>query len=51
MQQILVVYYSQSGQLKDIVNQFVAPFQSAGIGIDFYSIEMEESFPFPWTIP
>ena len=49
MQQILVVYYSQSGQLKDIVNQFVAPFQSAGIGIDFYSIEMEESFPFPWT--
>ena len=39
MQQILVVYYSQSGQLKDIVNQFVAPFQSAGIGIDFYSMK------------
>ena len=49
MQQILVVFYSQSGQLKDIVNQFVAPFQSLGIGVDFYSIETEESFPFPWT--
>ena len=50
MERILVVYYSQSGQLKQIVDHFVAPFiGAAGISVDYYEIEMETPFPFPWN--
>ena len=49
MERILVVYYSQSGQLKQIVDHFVAPFIGAGISVDYYEIEMETPFPFPWN--
>ena len=49
MERILVVYYSQSGQLKQIVDHFVAPFVGAGISVDYYEIEMETPFPFPWN--
>ena len=49
MERILVVYYSQSGQLKQIVDHFVTPFVGAGISVDYYEIEMETPFPFPWN--
>ena len=49
MKRILVIYYTQSGQLKEIADNFVAPFQKKGVEVDFYQIEMEIPFPFPWT--
>lgn len=49
MKRILVIYYTQSGQLKEIADNFVAPFQKQGIPIDFYEIQMETPYPFPWT--
>ena len=49
MKRILVIYYTQSGQLKEIADNFVAPFQKKGVEVDFYQIEMETPFPFPWT--
>lgn len=44
---ILVLYYSQSGQLKDILDHLTAPIQADAI-IDFVQIEPEIPFPFPW---
>ena len=49
MERILVIYYSQSGQLKQIADHFAAPFTRAGILVDFYEIEMETPYPFPWN--
>ena len=49
MKRILVIYYTQSGQLKKIADNFVTPFQKKGVEVDFYQIEMEIPFPFPWT--
>lgn len=49
MKRILVIYYTQSGQLKEIADNFVAPFQKQGILVDFYEIQMETPYPFPWT--
>ena len=49
MKRILVIYYTQSGQLKEIADNFVAPFQKQEIPGDFYEIQMETPYPFPWT--
>ena len=47
---VLVIYYSQSGQLKEITEQIAKPLeQDSRIQLDYLSIEMENDFPFPWT--
>lgn len=45
---ILVVYYSQSGQLKKIAEQFIAPFWGKGYEIEWIQIQSQKKFPFPW---
>lgn len=45
---ILVIYASQSGQLKDILEHLVAD-MPADTTIDFARIELEQPFPFPWS--
>ncbi len=50
MKNVLVVYYSQTGQLKQIVDNLVKPFQESDeVTVDFCQIEMVNDFPFPWT--
>lgn len=46
---ILLIYYSQTGQLKDIVDQFSIPFFEDGIDIEIKQIETAEPYKFPWT--
>lgn len=48
---ILVVYYSQSGQLGEILENFIRPFQAKPELYDlfFHTIEPEPKFNFPWT--
>ncbi|HLV46628.1 MAG TPA: hypothetical protein VKY32_06265 [Flavobacterium sp.] len=47
---VLLIYYSQSGQLKEIAEQIAQPLeQDSRIQLDYLSIEMETDFPFPWT--
>ena len=48
MKHILVIHYSQSGQLTEIVNNIVSTIDK-NTKIDYYDIEMEKSFPFPWN--
>nr|HVY74234.1 hypothetical protein [Puia sp.] len=46
---VLVVFYTQSGQLEDIVNHFTQPFEEAGATVEKVRVFPEEAYPFPWT--
>ncbi len=49
MKNILVIYYSQSGQLLDIANQIAKPFlNDKEIDLTFHEIKLKKPFPFPW---
>lgn len=48
MKEVLVIHYSQSGQLTEIVNNIVTPLKNKDLNISFLEIEMETPFPFPW---
>ncbi|MCJ7933651.1 MAG: dialkylresorcinol condensing enzyme DarA [Chryseobacterium sp.] len=47
---ILVIYYSQTGQLEDIVRNIAKPFEARKeeYDITYYNIQLKEDFPFPW---
>ncbi|QRR03970.1 hypothetical protein [Dyadobacter sandarakinus] len=47
MKKILVVSYSQSGQLTEILDRFTSPFDPALV--EHVKITPREPFPFPWT--
>lgn len=49
MKNVLVIYYTQSGQLKQIADQVARPMLGdPGIKVAFHQIELEKPFPFPW---
>lgn len=47
---ILVIYYSQTGQLKDIVKNIAQPFEEKKdeYSVTYYNIQLKKDFPFPW---
>ncbi len=50
MKNVLVIHYSQSGQLTEILDTITFPFASdEEIKLTHYTIEMEKEFPFPWN--
>lgn len=48
---VLVIYYTQSGQMGDIINSFTQPIIDAGFSVEKVVIKMVNSYPFPWTGP
>jgi hypothetical protein len=46
---ILAIYYSQSGQLEEIIEQFTGPLETAGHDVEKIRIMPEPGYPFPWT--
>lgn len=46
---VLAIYYSQSGQLKDIIDCFCEPMIDAGISVEKVEVKMQNEYPFPWT--
>ncbi len=46
---VLAIYYTQSGQLGEIVDHFTAPLMEAGTTIEKVSINLSKNYPFPWT--
>ncbi len=49
MKKVLVLYYSQSGQLQSVMDQIVAPLkQCDGIQCDYQKIEPLTPYPYPW---
>ncbi|MFV8326562.1 dialkylrecorsinol condensing enzyme DarA [Flavobacterium sp. ZS1P14] len=50
MKNVLVVYYSQSGQLESIARNISNPLlNSTEITVTFHEIQLEKTFPFPWN--
>ncbi|MBK0369520.1 dialkylrecorsinol condensing enzyme DarA [Flavobacterium agrisoli] len=50
MKHVLVIYYSQSGQLQTIAQNLALPFvESADINVHFHQIKTQKAFPFPWN--
>lgn len=49
MKKILILYYTQTGQLKEIAQSFAAGFDTAKVSLDIVAIQPENDFPFPWT--
>ena len=48
---VLAVYYTQTGQLGEIIDQFTAPLNTENISIEKLVIQPVNKFPFPWTSP
>lgn len=49
MRKVLVIFYTQSGQLADIARNISLPFeQDQSIQVDYHEIRPVEPFPFPW---
>ncbi len=46
---VLAIYYSQSGQLRDISDCFCAPLIDAGISVEKVEVKMKNDYPFPWA--
>jgi hypothetical protein len=46
---VLVLYYSQTGQLTEIVENFLQPFLQTNIEVEKYQLFPINDFPFPWT--
>ncbi|MFW6348832.1 MAG: dialkylresorcinol condensing enzyme [Thiohalospira sp.] len=45
---ILVVHYSQTGQLDAVVHSLVAPLEAAGHELHYENLRPVEPYPFPW---
>jgi hypothetical protein len=49
MKKVLVLYYSQTGQLTEVVKSFTAPLESdENTELIYQAIEPKKAFPFPW---
>ncbi len=49
MKRVLVLYYSQSGQLKNMVNSATEPLKASDeVQVDYRKIEPVAKYPYPW---
>jgi hypothetical protein len=46
---VLAIYYSQSGQLRDIIDNLCEPLEAAGYIIERLQVRLQDDYPFPWT--
>ncbi len=49
MKKVLVIYYTQTGQLKSAVEATLAPLKSKGANITYLLIKPKKSYPYPWS--
>ncbi len=50
MKSILIVYYTQTGQLRQIIDSLLQPLSgNPQFSIDYLELSPETAFPFPWT--
>ncbi len=48
MKKVLVLYYSQTGQLKRVVDSFISKLPDEDIQVDIREIKPKIAYPFPW---
>ncbi|MES2277007.1 MAG: hypothetical protein V4592_13345 [Bacteroidota bacterium] len=46
---VLAIYYTQSGQMSDIMENFTAPLIADGADVDLISVKPVVDYNFPWT--
>jgi hypothetical protein len=46
---VLAIYFSQTGQLADIVDNLTAPLIQAGVNVEKVRVQTKVKYPFPWT--
>jgi hypothetical protein len=46
---VLAIYYSQTGQLGNIIDHFTAPLVEQGISVEKVLVQPKIAYPFPWT--
>ena len=46
MKKVLAIYYSQSGQLEQIIDNFCAPFTEAGADVEKVRVRLKNDFCF-----
>ena len=49
MKKVLVLYYSQSGQLRNVVESFVSKLPDVDIKVDLKEIKPKTIYPYPWS--
>lgn len=49
MKKVLILHYSQSGQLTQILESIVSGFVGDNVNFEYQSIEPAASYPFPWN--
>lgn len=48
MKRVLVVYYSQTGQLRRVAESICGPLSVAGVTVDWCELRPRQPYPFPW---
>lgn len=48
MKRVLIVSYSQTGQLDRLADSFAAPLTAAGVNVERVRLEPHSPYPFPW---
>ena len=48
MKEVLIIYYSQTGQLFDILENIASTISDEKVNISYYEILPKKKFPFPW---
>ncbi len=46
---ILAIYFTQSGQMRDIIDSFTAPIAATGAEVEKVVVHTVAHYPFPWT--
>jgi hypothetical protein len=46
---VLAIYYTQSGQLEEIINQLTLPFIESGVYVEKVRVRPKAHYPLPWT--
>lgn len=46
---VLAIYYTQSGQLGEIIDNFTTPLIESGASVEKVNINPPSAYPFPWT--
>src|SRR3569833_3098571 len=46
---VLAIYYTQSGQMRDIIDSFTASLIAAGNNVEKVQVKLVSDYPFPWT--
>src|SRR5690554_4689270 len=48
MKEVLIVYYSQTGQLLEILKNVASTLSGENVKVSYYEISPKKDFPFPW---